>query len=75
MVLDEEKRLSRARRFFIDARNMGYMKDRTHRELSCGEETEDTVMTLDGLQKPLNSSVPERWKLKKASPQSQPLRI
>ena len=24
---------------FIDARNMGYMKDRTHRELSCGEET------------------------------------
>ena len=26
---------------FIDARNMGYMKDRTHRELSCGEETED----------------------------------
>lgn len=26
---------------FIDARNMGYMKDRTHRELSCGEEEED----------------------------------
>lgn len=26
---------------FIDARNMGYMKDRTHCELSCGEENED----------------------------------
>lgn len=26
---------------FIDARNLGYMKDRTHRELSCGEEAED----------------------------------
>ena len=26
---------------FIDARNMGYMKDSTHRELSCGEETEE----------------------------------
>lgn len=24
---------------FIDARKLGYMRDRTHRELSCGEET------------------------------------
>lgn len=26
---------------FIDARKLGYMRDRTHRELSCGEESTD----------------------------------
>ena len=36
-----KKKAQPGKTLFIDARNMGYMKDRTHRELSCGEETED----------------------------------
>lgn len=40
MVLDKSK-AQPGKTLFIDARNMGYMKDRTHRELSCGEETEE----------------------------------
>lgn len=36
-----KKKAQSGKTLFIDARNMGYMKDRTHRELSCGEETED----------------------------------
>lgn len=40
VVLDKEESTT-GQDAFIDARNMGYMKDRTHRELSCGEETEN----------------------------------
>jgi len=36
-----KKKAQPGKTLFIDARNMGYMKDRTHRELSCGEEEED----------------------------------
>lgn len=36
-----KKKAQLGKTLFIDARNMGYMKDRTHRELSCGEEAED----------------------------------
>ncbi len=36
-----KKKAQPGKTLFIDARNMGYMKDRTHRELSCGEESED----------------------------------
>lgn len=36
-----KKKAQPGKTLFIDARKMGYMKDRTHRELSCGEETED----------------------------------
>lgn len=36
-----KKKSQPGKTLFFDARNMGYMKDRTHRELSCGEEAED----------------------------------
>lgn len=52
---------------FVDARNMGYMKDRTHRELSCGEETEDHGDDI-ALQTLSNSSVPGHLKQKELPP-------
>lgn len=36
-----KNKAQRGKTLFIDARNMGYMKNRKHRELSCGEEIED----------------------------------
>lgn len=37
-ILSKRKE-QKGKSLFIDARKLGYMRDRTHRELSCGEET------------------------------------
>lgn len=37
-ILSKRKK-QKGKTLFIDARKLGYMRDRTHRELSCGEET------------------------------------
>ena len=50
-----KKKSQPGKTLFIDARNMGYMKDRTHKELSCGEPTEDGIDHGDDIGKIANA--------------------
>ena len=50
---------------FIDARKMGYMVDRKHRDFTEGMQEDGNLGDIDLLAKPLRISKLEYWKRKK----------